>query len=144
MRVKKIFMVCLCLLCMFSVIPAYASSDIRSVEENADIVQSRFTNVDSFYNDFNISDKGKATITSSIIARNVDEIKISTYLQKYKSGRWTTVKQWTTTESGTIAVLGESWYVASGNQYRMVSYGYVYKNNELLESTTYTSDTEIY
>jgi hypothetical protein len=108
------------------------------------IVQPQFTNISVFYNDLSINDTGKALITSSITAREIDEIRISTFLQKYEDGQWTTVKHWTTTQSGTLAVLGESWYVVSGYQYRIKSYGYVYQNGKMIESSSYTSRTIIY
>lgn len=129
---------------MISAIPVYASSDFKVVEENANIIQPRFTNIAAFTNKFDISSGGKATITSSVTATNVDKIKINAYLQRYANGQWTTVKSWTTTEYGTFAALGESYYVTSGYQYRMVSNAYVFLNNQLLESTTYTSGTKIY
>ena len=45
MRMKKLFMLCLCLMFMISAIPVYASSDFKVVEENANIIQPRFTNI---------------------------------------------------------------------------------------------------
>ncbi|MDD4753080.1 MAG: hypothetical protein PHT78_07505 [Desulfitobacteriaceae bacterium] len=142
MQMKKILIMCLCLALMLPVTFVYASSDMELLEN--DLIQPMFTNINVFYNDFQITDRGKALLTSSVDARNVDKITISTYLQKYQNGSWTTVKHWTTTQSGSLAVLGESWYVASGYQYRMVSYGYVYNDGQLLESATYISDTEFY
>ena len=144
MRIKRFFMLCLCLTFMISAVPVHASSDFKLADGASSIIQPQFTYISVFMNDFNIENNGKATIASSVTARNVDKIKINAYLQRYANGQWTTVKSWTITESGTIAVLDESWYVASGYQYRMVSYAYVYLNNQLLESTTYTSGTKIY
>jgi len=66
------------------------------------------------------------------------------YLQKYQNGSWVTVKHWSATESGSFCGIGETWYVMSGYQYRMLTYGYVYYNGNSLENTKFTSGTVIY
>jgi len=66
------------------------------------------------------------------------------YFQKYEDRRWQTVKHWSTIQSGIFVVLGIQQYVANGYQYRMKSYAYVYKDDVFLESTVYTSGSEIY
>jgi hypothetical protein len=106
--------------------------------------QERFTCISVFYNEFNITDQGKAELTSSIDAKNVDECKISMYLQKYQNGRWAMIKHCSSTENGTFCGLGELWYVESGYQYKMVSYGYVNINSVCVENTQYISDPYVY
>jgi len=132
------------LLVVIVTMPAHALIDSSLVENENVLNQERFTYISVFYNEFNITDQGKAELTSSIDARNVDECKISMYLQKYQNGRWTMIKHWSSTEDGTFCGLGEIWYVESGYQYRMVSYGYVYINGICVESTHYISDPYIY
>jgi hypothetical protein len=144
MRRSKVFLLFLSVMFIFTILPINASTDIESTENETVIIQPKFTNITVFYNDFYITNQGKAVLTSSIDARNVDECKISMYLQKYQNGSWTTVKHWSTIESGTFCGLGETWYVMSGYQYRMVSYGYVYKADNFLESTSYTSKKVIF
>jgi hypothetical protein len=124
--------------------PAQALID-SSLAGNENLLnQERFTYISVFYNEFNITNQGKAELTSSIDARNVDECKVSMYLQKYQNGRWTMIKHWSSTENGTFCGLGEIWYVESGYQYRMVSYGYVYINGICVENTYYISDPYVY
>lgn len=142
MKGRKIII--LCFILMVISIPVYAGDDIEIQEENINSIGTRFSNISVFYNDFEITESGKAMLTSSITSRETDKIKISTYLQKYENRRWITVKHWTTTGQGTIAALGEKWYVASGYQYRMKSYAYVYKDDIFLESTTYISVSKYY
>ncbi|MCD5410473.1 MAG: hypothetical protein LRZ93_02315 [Clostridiales bacterium] len=144
MRIKKISVLCFYLVLMISVIPIYASDDSESLEGKVDIIQPNFTNISVFSNNFEITDKGKAMLTSSITARNVDEIRISMYLQRYQSGGWRILKRWTTTQFGNIAVLGGTWYVVSGYQYRILSYAYAYQGGRLIESTSYVSGSIIY
>lgn len=131
----------ICLMFVMMTVPLNASTD---TEIEKVLIQPRFTNISVFYNDFYITDQGKAVLTSYIDARNVDECRISMYLQKYQNGSWVTVKHWSATESGTFCGLGETWYVMSGYQYRMATYGYVYFNDDLLENTNYTSKTTIF
>ena len=144
MRRSKVFLLFLSVMFIFTILPINASTDIETTENETVIIQPKFTNITVFYNDFYITDQGKAVLTSSIDARNVDECKISMYLQKYQNGSWTNVKHWSTIESGTFCGLGETWYVMSGYQYRMVSYGFVYSGGNLLESTYFISKTKIY
>jgi hypothetical protein len=134
-----------CFLLVFSAIPVGATTDSDALDEKViDIIQPRFTNISVFYNDFYITDQGKAVLISSIDGRNVDECKISMYLQKYQNGSWVTVKHWSATESGTFCGIGETLYVMSGYQYRLKSFGYVYLNEKMIENTNYTSKTTIY
>lgn len=142
MKRGKFLMLLVCLVLVIIATPVNAYTDLETIEKEN--IQPRFTNISVFYNEFHITDQGKAGLTSSIDARNVDECKISLYLQRYQSGSWVTVNHWSAIESGTFCGIGEIWYVMSGYQYRMVSYGYVYKDDILLESTYYVSPTQIY
>lgn len=137
------FMIC-CILA-FSAIPVNANdSSIELEEKKIEFNQAKFTNITVFWNEFYITDQGKAVLTSSVDARNVDECKISMYLEKYKDGEWVTVKHWSSTESGTFCGIGKTWYVISGYQYRMKTYAYVYSNDEFVESTSNISKTKLY
>ncbi len=72
-----------CLVLAITVMPASANVDPDVLEEKETmLIQPRFTNISVFYNDFYITDQGKAVLISSIDARNVDKCKISMYLQK--------------------------------------------------------------
>lgn len=144
MRRSKVFLLFLSVMFIFTIVPINASTDIETTENETVIIQPKFTNITVFYNDFYITDQGKAVLTSSIDARNVDECKISMYLQKYQNGSWTTVKHWSATESGTFCGLGKTWYVVGGYQYRMVTYAYTYLQGTMVESTYYASKSKIY
>jgi len=100
-------------------VSASTDSDALTAKDTV-VIQPRFTNISVFYNDFYITDQGKAVLISSVDARNVDECKISMYLQKYQNGSWVTVKHWSARESGTFCGPGEIWYVMGGYQYKMV------------------------
>lgn len=58
--------------------------------------QIRFTHIDSFENMFNISSKGKATVTSYLCStnRDIDNAKVTAELQQYKDATWKTIKTW--------------------------------------------------
>jgi len=112
--------------------------------EDSEVVQIQFTNIYSFFNSFEISDSGKSTFTSSLTARNVDEVSIACDLQQYSAGKWKTIKSWSGEYSGTGYILSKSWYVASGYSYRLKSYAYVYKDGAMIESDSYTSSNIYY
>ena len=115
MQVKKILMLCFVLIILS--VPVYATENIE-LQEKVDVNSTRFSNINLFRNTFEI--------------------------EKYEDGRWQTVKHWLTIQSGTFAVLGTQRYVASGYQYRMKSYAYVYKDDMFLESTVYNSGSKVY
>lgn len=140
---KRIFTLILALLLTASVVPAHAA-DGEAKSKDGYIISPMFTNINMFGNDLSINESGKATVTSQLWARNCDEVQISAYLQQYSNGQWTTIKSWSTTQSGTAVALEGVWYVLSGYEYRLVSYGYVYSGGVLLESTSYTSGSKSY
>lgn len=144
MKLKNYMIGYICLLLLLSSVPVQANSNIEQIFDKTPVIQPRFTNIRFFDNTFDIADNGKASVTSLLAANGSNQITISAYLQKYQNGRWTTVKHWTTTQKGSQAALGVSWYITSGYQYRLVSYGYVYSAGKLLESTSYTSSTRWY
>ncbi len=105
---------------------------------------TRFTNIVLFQNGFEISDYGRADISVYLKAQNVDKVKLYVQLQQLKNGKWKTIKSWSKTSNGTYAGLGAAYYVTQGYQYRLVSKGKVYLNQNLVEQTTYTSSSETY
>ena len=132
--IYKIIIVCL-VFCTMAV-PVFAEST-RVTED----YQTRFTNINVFMNHLEISDSGKASVTTHINGRDCDQVKVVAYLQQYKDGQWKTIKSWSETSEGTIGGIGKSYYVMSGNSYRLKSYGYVYGEGKLLDKTSYVGDT---
>lgn len=138
------FIITLCFVFAFIVVPVNAEVEIENTEAENLLIRPMFTNISVFLNDFDITSNGKAILTSSVNARNVDECRVSMYLQRYQNGSWTTIKHWSATESGKLCGLGKTWYVTSGYQYRMISYAYVYQDGKFVESTSYTSRSIVY
>lgn len=134
----------LCFLFVFIVMPVNAEVEIENAEAENSLVQPMFTNISAFHNDFNITSNGKAILTSSVNARNVDECRVGMYLQRYQNRSWTTIKYWSATERGRLCGLGEIWYIMSGYQYRMMSYAYVYQDGKFVESTSNISRSIVY
>ncbi len=126
--------------CMFVIFMAVVLLGLSLISANAaefekEIITPKFTYIDSFYNDFEISDSGKASVSSYLSVDNSNQVKITGYLQQFKDGSWMTVKSWSNTSSGNDVVLKKDWTVASGYTYRYVSYGYVYVDGSVVEST---------
>ncbi|MDW7669260.1 MAG: hypothetical protein SCJ93_10580 [Bacillota bacterium] len=140
---RNIFKIILCTMIISTVISINVSATEDFKEINIE-PQPRFSNITAFDNEFYITSSGKAMLTSAIDARDADEVKIIIWLQRYSSGNWDTIKSWSTRKEGTFTGLSESWDVLYGYQYRMVSFGYVYGDGSLLESTTYISQPVIY
>lgn len=112
--------------------------------DNIENIQPLFTNINTFQSTFDIDSNGKSSNTVYLNSRNADRIKINTYLQQYNSGRWTTIKSWSESRNSTSYGFTNNWYVNKGYSYRLVSYGYVYKSNRIVESTSRISQTLTY
>lgn len=140
LKIKYTVFICLCLIItLFNAnISVYAST------KELTGFQTRFTHINSFENTFDISNNGQASVVSYLIARNVDSVEVIAKLQQYKEGYWRTVKYWSESKEATSYGTGGNWYVASGYQYRMVSYGYTYENGTMVESTSYISANKFY
>ncbi len=138
MRRKYIFFICICL-----ILTLFNATTYASIIEPTNY-QTRFTNITLFENAFDISSDGQASVDSYLVARNVDSVKVTAKLQQYKDGKWKTIKSWSETRDGTRCGAGGKWYVASGNKYRMISYGYAYVDGDMVENTSYVSKTKVY
>ena len=140
MKFLKLLAIILCFTSCFLIVSA---SPPQGAEVEA-LIQSKFTYIISFSNDFDITAGGQAQIASSIVASNVNQVGISARLQQYQSGSWHTIKSWFETKNGTSCTLDESWYVTSGYQYRLYSTGFAYQSNQIVESGSYTSSAIYY
>ncbi|MGO1818896.1 MAG: hypothetical protein ACTH0S_04350 [Senegalia sp. (in: firmicutes)] len=112
--------------------------------DNIENIQPLFTNINTFQSTFDIASNGKLSNTVYLNSRNADRIKINTYLQQYSSRRWTTIKSWSGSRNSTSYGFTNNWYVNKGYSYRLVSYGYIYKDNKIVESTSRISQTLTY
>jgi hypothetical protein len=108
------------------------------------VIRPNFTYIWIFQTGFDISSTGKASVNVYLTAQNVDSVKVEASLQQYKNGTWTTIKSWSNTETGTNAGLAGTYYVAKGYSYRVVSCGSVFKSGNLVEITSYTSNSKTY
>ena len=96
-----------------------------------------------FQSYFDINSWGKAVIDVSIRASGMDEIRIYSYLQRYNSGqgKWESIRSWSKTSTTDFCYVTGEYYVYSGYSYRVVSYGYIYVNGQLVESDTMVTRT---
>ena len=108
------------------------------------LVHVKFTYIDYYRNSFDINTSGKSSISSVVLSRNVDKIKISGDLQQFANGKWNTIKLWSSTANGTEHILEKEWYVSKGYYYRYKSHAYMYKSGLMVESTSYTSGSVYY
>jgi hypothetical protein len=143
MLLRKSFIILITILALsVTGIPVDAQSDISRYDLGSNrIIQPYYTNILTFDNGFSISSSGQATFSSYLVARNVNSVKLDVSLQRYNNGTWQTIKDWTTTSSGTSAGLSESYYVSKGYTYRTVSSGYVYQNGRLAENSSFISNS---
>lgn len=125
--------------------PVYGTDDYEDINivENS-IIKPNFTYINIFTNAFDISANGKASVSSYLTARNIDNLIIKVDLQQLKDGKWTTIKSWTEPSKGINGGLSGSYYVLKGYIYRAVSKAMLYRNGVLVESTSNISRMEVY
>jgi|LGVF01.1.fsa_nt_gb hypothetical protein len=97
--------------------------------------------INSFINYFNVPNQEVVQVSSVLNAREGDQTKIVVYLQKNIDGEWINVKSWTELSTSTKCRIEETYTVASGWSYRTKSYGFVYMGDNIVESTSYLSNT---
>ena len=133
---KKIFSAITATILLLSMCTiAYAS---ENTEKEADSLYGmRYTYISYTTTSINISN-GLATVSNSISCNSdVDKVTVSSYLQKYSNGTWTTLKHWTDTENDNRYAGTHTYYVASGNSYRVLTYFYAYDGSASESVTEY-------
>ena len=77
---------------------------------------------------------------------NITTAKFTTNLQQYKSGKWTTIKTWKSTEAIEYLSAGFSgeYDIQKGYSYRLSGSISVYKGSTLIETVGFTSSTRSY
>jgi hypothetical protein len=143
-RIKKSTSCFLLILVLTISISVCANAKSVNESDEVGVSQLRFTYINQFVNSFTISQYGYASICSYMEAHGVDQVRITAYLQQYKNGYWQTIKSWTDIEDGNWNTLDVGWYVMSGYLYRCVTYGYVYIDESIVESDSYTSSMIYY
>ncbi|KPU43274.1 hypothetical protein OXPF_27150 [Oxobacter pfennigii] len=142
---KKIVPLVLIIIISLSYLPAYAhESNAERLSSDDMVIQPYFSYISIFQNAFDISTSGKASVSSYLTARDVDEVGVEASLQQNKNGVWTTIKSWSNTSPGTNSGLSGTYYVTAGYSYRLVSNGKVYKDGSLVEQTSYISEIKNY
>ena len=131
-------------LCLMLFISALPSQALQWDNGTRGVITPMFTYISLFETSFDITSSGRADVAVLIYAPSAHDTGVRADLQQYKNGSWTTIKTWSAAEEGSSCGLGKSWYVASGYSYRVVSYGYVYINNVIVESTSITTKSHSY
>ena len=137
---KKVIISILCLSLLAGTL--FVPSEAAAAENH--VITPMFTNVNSFYNVFNIFDDGVACVDSDLTYRNADKGTIVIYLERYITDRWIAIKSWTVTTTDTEVYCTGMYNVDSGAQYRMRAYGYVYVGSKLVETASYTRGPQYY
>jgi hypothetical protein len=125
-------------------IPVSASAPPNTLFNGSEFMPF-WTMINHLSNGLEIESNGKALMFSQITGYSgqVESIRISAYLQRYKNGTWVTIKNWTQDYEGSSALWTKSWYVNKGYYYRLTTYFYVYGNGSQ-ESTILISGVKYY
>ncbi len=141
-HVKKRLTV-LILLCLMLFVSALPSQAQQWSSPNGGYVPF-FAYITLFETCLDITSLGRADVDVFIYAPQADETAVSAELQQYKNFSWTTIKTWSHRSEGRSCGMGVSYYVPSGYLYRVKSYGYVYVDGEMVESTSITTSSHSY
>lgn len=135
-RLMKLMMIVALIITIFSL-------EVSALSES--VPNSRYQEIDIFKNGFDISNNGLATCKVSLESQSSDRtVKVYAYIQRYENGIWTTIKSGNASEDDGDVSIFMQLIVASGYDYRLKSYAYVYQDGVWLESDTYLSAAKYY
>jgi hypothetical protein len=143
---KKVILI-LMMFILVTTMPVMASTNEREVESNVvektvstiHISGAKYSNIFSIDGRLSISSFGKASVGATIDGgKDVEKVSVIAELQQYKNGEWVEIKTWERYNPyDGILILGESYYVAKGYEYRVVLDIEVFdKDGKSLDSTT--------
>ena len=140
MLLKKMLTLITCIILAFSISStALASSYVTDSDMS---VQYVYINVAS--SSLTISADGTASIVCYVTRTSTgNSIYLKATLQKYSSGRWIDITNWTVSTSSTTAYISETYTVSSGT-YRVAAYFSVSGSDGGTESNTLYSKTVVY
>lgn len=110
---------------------------------NENMIQPRWSYLDSVYAYIDINWLGVATCEGSATARSSVEVETVVRLQQLTDTGWSTIKSWSDTGTGTAGT-GGKYAVARGYDYRVTVSGYVYDGNGNIVETGSSSDSDSY
>lgn len=144
-RVSKLLSVFFAVACVALLMTPMASAAVKPVTPGGDVAEPCYTGLSYGYASIKISSAGCSTCFGSMNLRDGYTGNMTLYLQKSSDGtKWTSIKNWNTTGSGTI-VLDKIRYVVPGYQYRVYVDLKVYNsNNVLVDSIGLPSNVESY
>jgi hypothetical protein len=138
---KRVIAVIVSLLILFMIPMQLVASEINKDSP----IGPMWTSIVDFANTFSISSSGEAIVNSQLHANsNINRVVLTTSIQQYKNGSWTTIKSWSSTSYSSSGLIDQNWNLVSGYNYRLVSSGSVYENGTLIETTSYISASRWY
>lgn len=141
---KRLLLLMLCVALLLSSSQVLAKEKVKE-DDTDSVISIRTIDLKIFSNYLGISSSGKADINVYAKGVNADKVVIKAYLKKYTGGSWVTVKSWSVTENSNSATVDKSYYVASGYEYKVFSYCYLYASDgTLIESSSGNSNSVIY
>ncbi len=109
-RLFNVFVLCLCVLVSGMMIPT-----ISYAKETEKQVEPRMTYISIYKTELSISSSGVATVTGEVRGKTgVTSTYVKVILQKYVSGRWIDVEDWSDSQSGRSAFVSETYQVGRG------------------------------
>ena len=134
-KVKKLVTSMLAFLLLTVVVPPFLYT--------AEAATPRYIAINDFRTDLEISDSGSASCSTKVsFVYTTYTVEITMKLQRTSmtESQWTTIRTWTTTGSGTVA-MDRVWLVNSGYFYRLIVTATVYDaNGNFVETQTISSE----
>jgi len=124
---------------MIILLSATSFASNNKMIDSKEVIRPKFTYINVFHHNFDISSNGKSSVSVYLDAHSVDQVKVVANLQQYDKGNWRTIKSWSVKNNEDSAGIGKSYYVTRGYLYRLKSYGYAYVNDRLVEMDRMTS-----
>lgn len=126
-----VLLICLC----FTSVSVFGNDNLESDDDGGISIES--IAILRFYSDLSISSSGSAYVVSTLTAdaTKVNRIEMNIRLLKLNNGLWEHVSSWRTDNFCSEDYFEGVVSVEVGYQYKIVSRGYTYMNNMLVESS---------
>ena len=130
-----IYMAVVCTVLMLSASISFADEDSEPE------ISLMALNYDRAYAALSISAHGTATASGRIVGipGKTTKVSIHLYLQKYSSGKWTSVADWTGSKAASSYTLKKTKNVAKGHEYRTKAVCTVYAGSSAEKTTKYST-----
>lgn len=143
--IKRGFILIAAMMIMLSLtVAAFASESAAPAFQQENVITPFFIGINTISDDFDITGgQANPIIKGTTYANAVDYVNVKVDLKRSNGAAWTTIKTWNKNISISLNkfTFNEKYSVSSGYSYKYTATVKSYKNDALLDSVTFDSET---